>query len=333
MPEEPDSEAASIGADAETREAVVEGRFRLRRAAWGALVVAALVCALPLAAPRVGWILMLRSAPARFRIHAIAALARMGGEAEAIAIGLECDEESVRRAAIKALAASGASGAVHLARAMGDEDKELRTLARDGLVKLGKVAVEPLAELTRDPDPVLRHEAWTALAAVGTPAVPVMIEAIGAPRDETRRLAILALSKVGGAARQAVPELIALLGRDRLDSEGEREALNLLAVIGPGARSGRPLIASRLTDRRLLVRAAAGRAWAATTPKDGAGLDRLRAPLSQDSPYVRLQIVKGLERLGPKAETLRPELMTCLDIPDKALGKAVRALLARFPKD
>ena len=115
-------------------------------------------------------------------------------------IGTRRDLRRVYAAAI--LGEIGDPAAVEpLARALGDENDDLRCQASGALVKFGRGVVEPLAKMLADPDPEVRIVAAGVLGDTGeASAVDPLIGALRDGNSDVRGAAGGALFRIGDAA-------------------------------------------------------------------------------------------------------------------------------------
>jgi len=107
------------------------------------------------------------------------------------------------------------SAATELAKALRDEDPNVRLDAAKALGRLGaaaREAVPALAQALQDDDARVREEAAGTLARVGSPhavpAIPALIAILSDENPRVRGMAALALGTMGAAAKEAVPALV-----------------------------------------------------------------------------------------------------------------------------
>jgi len=119
-----------------------------------------------------------------------------------------------------------------LARALGDENGDVRATAAAALERYGsaaKEAVPALAKAVAGGEPEMRVLAIRALAAVGAeakPVVPDLAKALTAAEPEVRLEAVRALGKLGPTARPARDALVKVL--DDPDGDVRRAAADAL---------------------------------------------------------------------------------------------------------
>lgn len=120
-----------------------------------------------------------------------------------IAERISSADETVRHAAIRALARAGSEASViPLARAAAAESGDLQRAARQSLRRISGPGVdEALLELARQGEPALRLECLSAIGDRGqSDAVPIVIAAAGDPDSTVRRAAIRQLGSLAGQA-------------------------------------------------------------------------------------------------------------------------------------
>jgi HEAT repeat protein len=181
----------------------------------------------------------------------LAALGRSAAPARsALSDRLTHPSPRVRRAAVRALAASGPdpSALTALAERLGDDDPAVRNEAVEAVTALkpgGKDDLPVLSRMLRCENARARAAAAAALARLGPdakPAVPDLAAALR-DRDPSVRVSVLqALAAVGPDAEPALPALVALLHEgDAPDAPGDAD--------GPAGQS----IASRLLKSTVWV--------------------------------------------------------------------------------
>jgi HEAT repeat protein len=166
--------------------------------------------------------------------------AGLQGTIQALVVGLEDRDVTVRRATLDALEALGPAAALALPaliKALDDPDRFVRWTAARTLGKISPAgadrAVPALARLLKDSDLDLRLTATAALERYGSAAasvVPLLIESLAAPDAEERVASLRVLAGIGPAAKTAVVPITALL-RDP-DERVRRAAAQGLGQLG-----------------------------------------------------------------------------------------------------
>ncbi|GBE66013.1 fumarate reductase/succinate dehydrogenase flavoprotein-like FrdA [Mycobacterium sp. MFM001] len=201
----------------------------------------------------------LMSADAVVRAVAVYLLAaRRAGEAGHYRLALDDADHRVRIEAVRALVSVDDADGV--AAAAGDDNREVRIAAANGLATLG-AGVATVRGLIADSDPLVRAAALAALGELGCGAddVAAVDQALRAPAWQVREAAAKALS--GAAAEVAVPRLTQTLADEHLDVR-KAAVLSLTRWAGePGARDA---LGIALKDDDADVRAYARRALAAS---------------------------------------------------------------------
>jgi HEAT repeat protein len=281
------------------------------------------------------------------RPQAIAALTAVGKPAAPTLAGLLTDRE-VRLDAAAALARLGADGAAArpalteaLAPATTPAFRQALLAALAALGPAARESVPALVKAASDSDDGTRARALEALARAGTPArdlLPLLRAALKDGEAGTRSMASSLLVEVGGEARQAADaltllledrdnavrqaagEALVLLGegqkvlpaaRKLLGDAGERRqlGLELLAWLGPQAKSLKEEVSKQLRDDNLDVRLAAVAALLEIDPSDttavAALLEMARDPQKR---AARPAVFRLLARAGPAARSAVPVL-------------------------
>lgn len=236
--------------------------------------------------------------------------------AEAEATQLQRLDYRVRRDAVRKLGHLGQFGALHVARALDDEDSEVRLEAcevlGDELREHAAPFVEQLLAALTDRCSEVRGQAADSLGEIGAERLDSEFAAELAPRlavaleDESeyvRRQAVKALGKLGVAAAVCTPQVLQFARHDP-STMVRKEAAVALARFGEASAE---LLRELLQDESWTVRALAVYALGET----GRGVappliveqlvDATRDP-SQD---VRLEAVRAFGKLG--ADSLPPQ--------------------------
>ena len=193
---------------------------------------------------------------------------------------LEDDYEPIRRNAIYALGAIGASAVEPLGDAL-DEEKEA-------------FEMEPILHIC---------DAAHGLAAIGAPAIPALATALKDERENVRASAAYALGEMGPVAAEAVDGLIALLTDE--SEEVRRHATSALGMIKVPVSKTVPVLVQVLEDREDTDLAFfAAQALTRIGPDATEAVPALREALMSESAYVRGFSSEALSRIGT-AEALQ----------------------------
>lgn len=242
--------------------------------------------------------------------RAASALGRVGPEAAAAVPALRA---ALQRSEI-ATAATGALGDIgpaaqaavpDLVARLGREESGYNT-AVVALGNIGAAAVPRLIDAVASPNPDVRLAAVDALRRVEpaylVSAVPALTRALG---DEALQFyAADALSEIGPAAVTAAPVLASLLREESVDWP-VRAAL---ANIGEGAV---PSLIAVLESRDPQGQANAVQVLAQIGPGAAAAVPALRAMLGQNA--ATLEVVRALGAIGPEARAATPDLLPLLE--------------------
>jgi HEAT repeat protein len=138
-------------------------------------------------------------------------------------LGNNGEKPGVRAFAAKALGRmqeKARDAAPDLARALGDENSEVRSAARWALGRIGPTAVPALREALKNNNVQVRSGAASALGSMGPvaeDAVPALTQALRDEDPVVRIEAISALEKIQASSWAVVKELIRVLDRDKDD--------------------------------------------------------------------------------------------------------------------
>jgi HEAT repeat protein len=201
-------------------------------------------------------------------------------------------------------------------------------------------AVSALLRLLDDEDPAVRVAAAAALWRIERhPRATAVLEAMLRAADVTGACqAAVALGELGSDARQAVPALVAALGRD--DADTRRAAAAALGRIGPGAI---PALLEVLTSGNKsfspepTATASSGPEPTTTRTRREAAealgaigipaIPALIEALGDPGPPVRRAAARALGRLGPAAKKAVPALLrTASDPQPEVRDTAAQAL-------
>jgi HEAT repeat protein len=265
---------------------------------------------------------------------ALGKLAASGSEAvPALAKALDDNNSGVRQAAVRSLAALPAeSGNLDaLLRAVRNSDAAVAVTAAEAVnqhPRLGKRNGPSLVEALRRGPREIKTAMTAALQRLGPDvegAVAAIADALQYPDTTIRKRAAQALGTFGMEARPAVPALAKKLFDP--DADVRRTAATALGGIGPHAGAAAPDLITALKDDT--VRADVEQALL----KIGSSAAFSLATVVEKSTNVptRLKAIELLERIGPGAKKVLPELRqvaTSDPIPSirRAAAKAVESL-------
>lgn len=124
--------------------------------------------------------------------------------------------------------------------ALSDPNKNVGMWSARALGRMGRVSVASLAESARHPDPTRRQMALYGLSILGPEAAeagPIVVKALADPAKSVRDQAASTFREIG---RPAVASLVE--SWEQLNLAGRKSALQLLAEMGPLARTAEPLL-------------------------------------------------------------------------------------------
>ncbi|MHB1425241.1 MAG: HEAT repeat domain-containing protein [Gemmataceae bacterium] len=232
----------------------------------------------------------------------------------------------VSHRAAAALIRTGAPAAPELAAALSDKAKEKRIEVV--LVRLGSSAVPALLEALADETRC--EEAAHVLGLIGpraADAVPDLLAVLDRRQAPAalRSEAAFALGRIGEPIAAIVPALSAALQDGKM--EVREQAAESLGWIGPPAREAMAFLAAAVNDEEPKVARRACQALSFIDEK-GAATALLKA-FESERTQVAIEAGRALWRLGPKAESIVPALLSAAQGPiDKSAS--ARTLLASF---
>jgi HEAT repeat protein len=257
------------------------------------------------------------------------------GAAAALATQLRDNDIGKRNAAAERLVNLGPAAVPVLRKAL--EDKVSRLHAADALSRIGRAAKDAVPELAAvlklGDEPETSSAAATALARIGAPAVPALREALKEKDNRLQAHAATALKRIGPDAKDAVPELVAVVkfyqGKEAAEL-ARLEAIDALGRIGPKARDAVPALTDTLKEKtphspaRLRAAIALGEIGAPAKPAVTALVDALNDDGAKAGP-LRFHAATALGKIGPDAGAAVLPLVDLLN--DKKAGP-VRLLAA-----
>ncbi len=262
-------------------------------------------------------------------------LAQLGAEAAPILLDA-CQRGDVRlhRRAVAVLLRLGAAAAPGLVAALQNKDRQPQVAV--ALVRLGPAAVPALRQaLTEEKggEAAARVLGWIGpRAAEAVPDLIALLKRRPAPTP-LRSEAAFALGRIGESVDRPdavltgaiIPALIAALSDSK--REVREQAAEALGWIGPPAQEATPALIAALQDAEDQVAIKASQALAFIGDERAA--PALLAAFQSDRVLVAAEAGRTLWRLGPKAESIVPAL---LSVAQGAVEKAApaRELLASF---
>ncbi len=207
---------------------------------------------------------------------------------------------------------------------------KVRWLAADALGKIGieaQSATTALVAALDDVDDHVRAVAACSLPAVDAPAdqaVPALIRLV--ERDPSV-LPIRALSEYGPEAREAVPELVAVLSDEELNSEIRWNAIRTLGKMHGEAMEAIPALVEQLQNPVPSIREhaaeALGEIGLLAQPTAAALL-----PLLKDTvPQVRRDAARSLAQIQASAAVAGASLQVLLNDPESIVREAAHTAL------
>jgi HEAT repeat protein len=241
----------------------------------------------------------LKSDDANLRWRAARALGVIGSPSGASALAdLAKDAEPLVRAqAVFALGRLKVADDASLKAIVGrlsDDDTQVRRAAVRALrmTEAPREAVRPLVvKLLNDAEPTIAMRALGALVEGGVEVVPALASAL--EEREARYWACLALGEIGPQAKDAVPNLIKVLGDDR--PEERVQATVALAEIGPDAKPAAGELIKLLGDPFESVRVTA--AFALGRLGDESASEALQKCEAATDPFLSMMATWALAKI------------------------------------
>lgn len=290
------------------------------------------------------------------RIAAAEVIAAIGPPAESavdrLAAGVEDPDGEVRAAMIQALKEMGpAAGkaADPLVGHLTDADDETREAAAETLIFIGDPAIPALVKTLTSDDDALRGKAVETLNAIdpewtqsdsAREAVGHFIDTLRTGFGGVRIAAIEALAGLGPSAREALPDLVAVL----IDGDKDVRNAGVMALkkIDPKwfgsqeAKKTTPDLLKALVDSDRSVQATAAKVLEKVQPdwpaQDSAreAIPHFAAALDHGLETVRSAGAETLGRIGPPAKAATPKLIQKLSDNDPKVRAAAAAALTRI---
>lgn len=268
------------------------------------------------------------------QLAAIEAVGRMGADSKlalrALSNLADNGDSQVAVTAVEGLARVGKNAGPTLAAALkkGDLNRRLLILRAMVAAKMdARGAVAELLVLAGDEQPDVRKLARTLLDTLGKGAASDLIKVLKDPAqpEATRTAAAAALARLE-PAKENLADLVRLLKEPKV--ELRRAAADTLPRLGPDAVDALTDLIVALRDEDAAVRAGAGRAIKNTGPKGAARLKAILAQGPEAAAKAHLNLALRLIEIGSK-ETPVADLIAALgdkeDLVARAAGEALGA--------
>jgi HEAT repeat protein len=250
---------------------------------------------------------------------------------------LASKEPRVRVAALHGLAdlkANGPEVIAQVARLLKDADAEARATAADALASFGEPALPAL--MTALGDPELRGYALAGIGRIGAKAkqaVPLIASAIGDSSPDLRREALFVLAAVGPDAAPATPIVVKVLENDP-SPEVRHAAVFALGQIGPAARMAGPALHKTLQSSELPLASVSAWALAKIGDEDDAtakkSLPLLTAALKHPNEAVRAHAAEAIGLLGRRGASALVDLQAAADDSSELVRQSVQQAIAKI---
>jgi HEAT repeat protein len=281
------------------------------------------------------------------RQAALDALARLGkptaADVPGLIDGLKASSPTYRAAVAQTLSFIGPDvkpAVPALREALKDADPRVRLYAAQSLWAVNRRAEEVLEVyqglLRNQNDAGLRSAAAFSLGSLEADARPAMPSLKQAVKDPDPDVRLYAAQTLWALDHKTIDQVLPVF-REALTSSNVRHqttAVEVLARIGPEARSTVPLLRELLKSDEAELRALAAFALASIGPDAASAVEDLArlAQAREGQLAVREQAVYALANIGPKAVKAVPALMDLLRDPNLNLrGRAALALGAIGP--
>lgn len=261
------------------------------------------------------------------RVFVAEALGELGSASKdavpALIRALKDDDQQVRENAAESLGKIGLEGEKSIP-ALIDVLNDNR-YAGAALVKLGKRSVPFLLNALKNAD--VKCEAVHALGEIGSEAkdaVSDLIEMLGDTEYCIKRNAAVALAKISPTSPGVVPALISLL------ADGSVGAIEALGEMGPNAKDAVPALVKTLKDVDFSARLAIIEALGKIGPAADEAAATLGNMLGDESRDIRISAGKALGRMGPAAKDAAPAIISALKDSDLELSVGLKDLLKKM---
>jgi HEAT repeat protein len=196
-----------------------------------------------------------------------------------------------------------------------------RKRSADALADLGSAATAAIAALigTLDHEDVdLQQRAGHALMRIGAEAVPALVRGMKQGTPRVRGAAARTLGQMSTTARNAMPDLIAVLADEKQEVAVRRAAANALGNFHVDGAPAVPELLAALRAEDFQLRASAAEALGLIHAEPARVVPALVAALKDPTDAVKLEASGALTNFGPNAkEAVRP-LLDLLNRPTSA---------------
>jgi HEAT repeat protein len=272
----------------------------------------------------------------RLRSGAARALELMGPKARAalpaLAKALRDDDANISMRASFALARIGEAAVPQLMRGLEARPFHTRLLSINALSRIGAGAHQAIPALVvalDDKSSQIAEQASHALSSIGPASVPKLIPVLKHPRAPVRALAAAALAEMGPPGREACPELIEALHRER-DVIVRTRIVEALGKVRPSADKVVSALSNALKDEDSGVRAKAAEGLGRSPRAAEAAVPVLIQALKDGSSDVRSSAIGALGSIGASAKLAIPALAAMAANNDETASIQAREALEKI---
>lgn len=229
--------------------------------------------------------------------------------------------------------ASGGAEAWPVLRDMYDSatDAELQIVLLELMGDCGAPAAEveeTLVGALQTEDPHVQGVALSAIPKAGISAdvaVPTIVKFL---TSENSVIASRALSEYKSAAAPALPELLAVMHDESLNTEARWNAIRTIGKIGPDAISSLPDLIAALDDEEDTIREHSAEAIGDIGPTTAEeGVPALIPMLKDPATRVRRDAVRSLGYIGEASRVAVPQIIELIDDPEEIVRDAAKTAL------
>lgn len=211
-----------------------------------------------------------------------------------------------------------------LARELVDPDPRIRADAAWAMGPFRWLAVPYLARALQDDEAEVRRSAALTLAEMGpeaAEAVPVLLASLDDPSPEVREEIVATLGAIGEMAVAAAGPLTRLLSEESV-------ALVAAEALGKLGAAGLDGLLTSLGSSQPTVRAAGAAGLGALEAAALPAIPRLLALLDADPAFVRSEVVRSLGRIAPEHDAVGRGLLARLGDESSEVRRRTAAVLA-----